>query len=188
MDTLGGPQQMATISESGLYALVFRSRKPEARAFSKWVRAKVLPALRKTGSYAMPERDEAALPQGLSSKIIRHLQTFSGPRIILTESVLRLAELIGISDRQTATTLFDVYAAVFFDKKNDRAKPELPEAVEKAVWNDIERFFQGENCSIRRKARIFVSLRGQIKKLRIRSDAPKSIRAALLEHISKNYE
>ncbi|WP_300883247.1 hypothetical protein, partial [uncultured Desulfovibrio sp.] len=95
--------------------------------------AKVLPALRKTGSYAMPERDEAALPQGLSSKIIRHLQTFSGPRIILTESVLRLAELIGISDRQTATTLFDVYAAVFFDKKNDRAKPELPEAVEKAV-------------------------------------------------------
>lgn len=54
VDTLGGPQQMATISESGLYSLVFRSRKPEARAFSKWVRAEVLPTLRRTGTYTMP--------------------------------------------------------------------------------------------------------------------------------------
>ena len=54
VDTLGGKQEMSTISESGLYALVFRSRKPQARAFSKWVRAEVLPSLRKTGSYAMP--------------------------------------------------------------------------------------------------------------------------------------
>lgn len=65
VDTLGGPQQMATISESGLYTLVFRSRKPEARAFSKWVRAEVLPALRKTGSYTIPGNlasRRAALP------------------------------------------------------------------------------------------------------------------------------
>lgn len=50
-------RSVLAISESGLYALVFRSRKPEARAFSKWVRAEVLPALRKTGSYSMPGRD-----------------------------------------------------------------------------------------------------------------------------------
>lgn len=63
--TPGGNQEMNTISESGLYALVFRSRKPEAKAFSKWVRAEVLPALRKTGSYAMPggvASRRAALP------------------------------------------------------------------------------------------------------------------------------
>lgn len=54
VDTLGGPQQMATISESGLYALIFRSRKPEARRFRKWVTAEVLPALRKKGHYARP--------------------------------------------------------------------------------------------------------------------------------------
>ncbi len=53
-DTLGGPQEMTTISESGLYFLVFRSRKPQARAFSKWVRAEVLPTLRKTGTYTIP--------------------------------------------------------------------------------------------------------------------------------------
>lgn len=39
------------INESGLYALVLRSRKPEARKFAKWVTSEVLPAIRKTGVY-----------------------------------------------------------------------------------------------------------------------------------------
>lgn len=47
-------RKMLIISESGLYALVFRSRKPRARAFSRWVRCEVLPALRKSGRYALP--------------------------------------------------------------------------------------------------------------------------------------
>lgn len=51
-DTLGGQQKLAIISESGLYALVLRSRKPEARKFAKWVTAEVLPAIRKTGGYS----------------------------------------------------------------------------------------------------------------------------------------
>ena len=50
--TLGGPQEMLTINESGLYALIFRSRKPEARLFRRWVTNEVLPSIRRTGSYA----------------------------------------------------------------------------------------------------------------------------------------
>lgn len=53
-DTPGGEQEMLTVSESGLYSLIFRSRKPEARAFRRWVTGEVLPALRKTGSYGQP--------------------------------------------------------------------------------------------------------------------------------------
>jgi len=49
--TLGGPQEMLIVSESGLYALIFSSRKPEARAFRRWVTGEVLPAIRKTGRY-----------------------------------------------------------------------------------------------------------------------------------------
>ena len=56
----GIPHQYTLISESGLYALIFRSRKPQARAFSKWVRAEVLPSLRRTGRYALPEAGEEA--------------------------------------------------------------------------------------------------------------------------------
>jgi prophage antirepressor-like protein len=52
VQTLGGAQQMATINESGLYSLVLTSRKPEARAFKKWITSEVLPAIRRTGSYS----------------------------------------------------------------------------------------------------------------------------------------
>lgn len=52
--SIGGKQSMRTISESGLYSLVFRSRKPEAKRFRKWVTSDVLPTLRRTGSYTMP--------------------------------------------------------------------------------------------------------------------------------------
>lgn len=59
----GGARFMTIISESGLYALIFKSRKPEARKFRKWVTGEVLPALRKQGAYALAmeaARDEAA--------------------------------------------------------------------------------------------------------------------------------
>ena len=51
-DTLGGAQEMAYVTESGLYSLVFTSRKQEAKAFKRWVTSEVLPAIRKTGSYS----------------------------------------------------------------------------------------------------------------------------------------
>lgn len=49
--SLGSNQLM--INESGLYSLVLRSDRPEAKAFKKWVTSEVLPAIRKTGSYAL---------------------------------------------------------------------------------------------------------------------------------------
>ena len=54
-DTLGGNQKMLTVSESGLYALIFQSRKPIAKKFRKWVTSEVLPSIRKTGMYATKE-------------------------------------------------------------------------------------------------------------------------------------
>lgn len=51
--TPGGNQEMLIVSESGLYALIFKSRKSEARAFRKWVTSVVLPAIRKTGGYGI---------------------------------------------------------------------------------------------------------------------------------------
>ena len=62
-DAIGREQETTIISESGLYALVFRSRKPQAREFSRWVRKEVLPALRRTGTYALAEQDKAVGPQ-----------------------------------------------------------------------------------------------------------------------------
>lgn len=44
---------MAIVNESGLYSLVFQSRKPGAKKFRKWVTMEVLPSIRKTGSYSV---------------------------------------------------------------------------------------------------------------------------------------
>lgn len=43
------------ITESGLYAVILRSDKPNAKKFRKWVTSEVLPSIRKTGSYSMPK-------------------------------------------------------------------------------------------------------------------------------------
>lgn len=53
-DSLGGPQQMAEINESGMWSLILRSRKPEAKAFKRKVTSEILPAIRKTGAYGKP--------------------------------------------------------------------------------------------------------------------------------------
>ncbi|EHD2239366.1 TPA: hypothetical protein I7787_06270 [Vibrio vulnificus] len=53
VDTLGGQQTMSFVTESGLYELIFMSRKPEAKAFRKWITSEVLPQIRRTGSYTL---------------------------------------------------------------------------------------------------------------------------------------
>ena len=59
-DLIGRTQRMSAVSESGLYHLVFQSRKPEARKFRRWVTGEVLPQIRMTGGYrADLRRDES---------------------------------------------------------------------------------------------------------------------------------
>lgn len=48
VDTLGGPQEVASINEPGLYSLILTSRKPEAKSFKRWITHEVLPSIRKT--------------------------------------------------------------------------------------------------------------------------------------------
>lgn len=52
-DTLGGIQELNVINESGLYSLILRSSRPEAKRIQRWVTSEVLPTLRKTGSYSL---------------------------------------------------------------------------------------------------------------------------------------
>ncbi|MBQ9527067.1 MAG: phage antirepressor [Fretibacterium sp.] len=60
--TPGGEQNMIIISESGLYTLIMRSNKPEARAFRKWVTGTVLPAIRKYGAYRLNGMESLSNP------------------------------------------------------------------------------------------------------------------------------
>ena len=57
-DTLGRRKKALFVNEDGLYDVILESRKPEARAFRKWVTSEVLPAIRKTGGYMRAGADE----------------------------------------------------------------------------------------------------------------------------------
>lgn len=60
-DTPGGQQEMSIVSEAGLYSLILRSRKPEAKIFKRWITHEVLPAIRRHGGYLTPAKLEEAL-------------------------------------------------------------------------------------------------------------------------------
>ena len=56
--TLGGNQELTVVSESGLYNVILRSDKPEAKKFKRWVTHEVLPTIRRHGAYVTPAKLE----------------------------------------------------------------------------------------------------------------------------------
>lgn len=58
LETAGGIQQANFVNEDGLYDVILDSRKPQAKAFRKWVTSEVLPAIRKTGGYLATKSDD----------------------------------------------------------------------------------------------------------------------------------
>ncbi|PHF89961.1 phage antirepressor [Bacillus wiedmannii] len=61
IQTIQGVQKLAVINESGLYSAILRSRKPQAKAFKKWVTSEVLPSIRKHGAYMTDQVLEQAV-------------------------------------------------------------------------------------------------------------------------------
>lgn len=57
IDTMGRKQETTIVSESGLYSLIFQSRKAEAKKFRKWVTSEVLPSIRRKGFYGVRKQD-----------------------------------------------------------------------------------------------------------------------------------
>lgn len=67
INTLGRQQQMAALSEQGLYFFLGRSDKSQALPFQKWIADDVLPAIRSTGSYTGPNKRASRATQSLLS-------------------------------------------------------------------------------------------------------------------------
>ena len=97
-DTPGGVQQVAIVNEAGLYGLILRSRKREAKEFRRWVTHEVLPALRKTGQYVvpqqMPSHSEAlrgwAEAIDRTGELERQLEV-AGPKVAMVDQLLSSA-------------------------------------------------------------------------------------------------
>lgn len=95
VDTLGGKQSMTAVNESGLYTLVFQSRKPEAKAFRKWVTGEVLPNIRKHGFYMTPEVAMSAK----NVKRLRKQMLEQMRKYLIEEDVRKCARRFGVAAR-----------------------------------------------------------------------------------------
>lgn len=66
----GGPERNI-VNEPGLYKLVMKSTKPQAKEFTRWITHEVLPSIRKTGSYSLSKNDDPILAQ---LEVVRQLR------------------------------------------------------------------------------------------------------------------
>ncbi len=69
-DTLGGKQNLNVVNEYGLYNLVLASRKPEAKAFKRWITHEVIPTIRKTGKYIVTKQPTAIQQQRAEAMLL----------------------------------------------------------------------------------------------------------------------
>jgi prophage antirepressor-like protein len=109
IDTLGGKQYMITISESGLYKLVFTSRKPEADKFTDWVASDVIPSIRKHGMYA---KDEILNNPDLLIEVATQLKKEREEKVLLqTENNLLSQQTLTWANRKLLDAIIKKYGA-----------------------------------------------------------------------------
>jgi len=94
-DTLRGPQEMIVISESGLYAMIFRSRKPAAEEFRYWVTKEVLPQIRKTGRYDARRSRRDSDEINAACRAVAEVRRTLGPKVA-GESLPTIFAKVGI--------------------------------------------------------------------------------------------
>lgn len=90
IDSVGRTQSATIITEAGLYEVIFQSRKPEARAFRRWVTTEVLPSIRKHGAYMTPDTLEKVLTD--PDLIIRLATDLKNERAARAELEAKVAE------------------------------------------------------------------------------------------------
>ena len=92
IDSIGRRQQAYIISEPGLYRLVMRSRKPEAKEFQRWVTHEVLPQIRKTGGY-IPTSETDDDMTILAKAVMIGQRTMEAQKQKIAEQQTRIVEL-----------------------------------------------------------------------------------------------
>lgn len=107
MFNIGRQGETNIINESGLYSLIMTSRKPQAKAFKKWVTTEVLPSIRKHGAYMTPNTINALLQDpdliiGLASQLKQEQQArqiAEQKNLMLTQQIAENASKITYLDQ-----------------------------------------------------------------------------------------
>jgi len=98
-DREGGARQMTFLTEPGLYYLIMRSNKPDAKLFQKWVVTEILPAIRKTGKYEIQHKCPNRLTFKIETEYDLHIKVVSFIKKQYPESLF-IASLGELQDTQ----------------------------------------------------------------------------------------
>ena len=112
VQTLGGAQEMSIISEAGLYSLVLRSRKKEAKDFRRWVTHEILPSIRKTGCYSMAPKNYAEALRALAAEVEMREAVEQQKRLAERQRDEAIRTKAEIGSRREATAMATASAAV----------------------------------------------------------------------------
>lgn len=92
LTSYGGIQEARIINEADLFRLIIKSNLPEAVKFEKWIFEEVLPSIRKTGSYSIPQNDDQLIMIGYEAAL-RKIQMIQ-PKADYYDKVLQTEDLI----------------------------------------------------------------------------------------------
>lgn len=149
----GGAQSYNIISESGLYALIFKSRKPQAKSFRKWVTSEVLPSLRRGGSYTVPGAPGAAAAIGGQVALVDYIQ---GRGLDVREKIRfgnlckRLARAMGIRPTRELHPVYGeahAYPAEIFAEVLKEMEPDQDDDIRDLVMEMAERMADGDSAT-----------------------------------------
>lgn len=105
--THGGEQEMTVVNESGLYNVILRSDKPEAKPFRKWVTSEVLPSIRKNGGYIANQ--ENLTPEQIVANALIVAQNIISQKDKQIEQMKPKAEFFdAVADSRTAISMNEV--------------------------------------------------------------------------------
>lgn len=127
VDNLGRKQLTNHVNESGLYALIFGSRKQSAKLFKRWVTSEVLPAIRKNGQYVANAPTQQRVPATFPFKTQWH-GCDARPLEEDFRNVEMLAQFAGLNRADKLTLLVkavfqhDIYFATIVASARDRVK------------------------------------------------------------------
>ena len=125
-DTLGGEQEMNIINESGLYTLIMRSNKPEAKRFRKWVTSEVLPSIRKNGVYDIA---------GSINDRLERIEKALGDLAEFKSAILKITSEPKVIEYRTINSQLDEDIYTFYKKHVDDSVPTAVYTKAIDVWD-----------------------------------------------------
>lgn len=91
--------EMMVVNESGLYSLILRSRKPQAKAFKKWVTSEVLPSIRRHGAYITDQALEKAVTDpDFMIGLLNNLKVEKAKRVEAERTILQQQPLVTFAE------------------------------------------------------------------------------------------